>query len=84
MINARMKIEYVDVYIEIIGFGRGFRHIICDRLRPRPEPVLSDPSLRARLSTCLQRNSGHLKITLFPKRQKKFRGQWPFLSANGL
>jgi len=41
-----------------------------------PELVLRYPSIRARLSTYLYANSGHLKIKLFPKRQQNFRGQW--------
>jgi len=41
-----------------------------------PEPVLRHPSIRAPLSTYLYGNSGHLKIKLFPKRQKNFREQW--------
>jgi len=41
-----------------------------------PEPVQRYPSIRARLSTYLYANAGHLKIKLFPKRQKDFREQW--------
>jgi len=55
----------------------------CDAYTPyavrnEPEPVLRWPSIRARLSTYLYADSGHLKIVkfLFPKIQKNFREQW--------
>jgi len=54
-------------------------------VRKEPEPVLRYPSIKARLSTYyLYASSGHLKIKLFPKRQKNFREQCPLLSENGL
>jgi len=42
-------------------------------VRNEAEPILRYPSIRVRLSGYIYAHSGHLKIKLFPKRQKNFR-----------
>jgi len=45
-------------------------------IRNEPKPVLRYASIRTRLSTYLNANYGHFKISFFPKRQNNFREQW--------
>jgi len=55
-------------------------------VRNEPEPVLRYPSIRARLSTYLNANFGHLKIKLLETKNDKRRleNSGPFLNANRL
>jgi len=51
-------------------------------VRNEPKPVLRYPSIRTRLSTYLNANYGHFKISFFQKDKRNFENNGSFLAAN--
>jgi len=74
LVGVRIEINNINVK-KTARYVKALKPDTPFAVRNEPERVLRYPSLRARLSTYLYANSGHLKIKLFPKRQKNFRKQ---------
>jgi len=51
-------------------------------VRNEPKPVLRYPSIRSRLSTYLNANYGHLKISFLQKDKRILENNGSFLAAN--